>query len=71
MSRHYPKGIPKSSVRPVVPRTSTCMVCRAYVQWFLPYVRTKNSNVRLPDLVYVRLLRVSVWLLFSKGSKCD
>jgi hypothetical protein len=60
MSRHYPKGILKSNVRPVVSRTFACTVCRAYVQWFLPYVRTKNSNVRLPDLVYVHLLRVSV-----------
>jgi hypothetical protein len=35
------------------------------------YVRIIDSSVRLPDLVYVYLLRISVWLLFSKGSKCD
>jgi hypothetical protein len=27
------RGYSKSSVRPVVPHTSTCLVCRAYVQW--------------------------------------
>jgi hypothetical protein len=35
-----------------------------------PVFCTTDSNVRSPDLVYVRLLRVNVWLLFSKGSKC-
>ena len=27
------------------------------------YVRTKNKSVRLPNLAYVRLQRISVWLL--------
>jgi hypothetical protein len=35
------------------------------------YVRTTDRGVRSADLAYVHLLRVSVWLLFSKGSKCD
>jgi hypothetical protein len=34
------------------------------------YVYTANCSVRPLDLVYVYLLRVNVWLLFSKGSKC-
>jgi hypothetical protein len=33
------------------------------------YVSTTDSSVHPPDLAYVHLLRISVWLLFSKGSK--
>jgi hypothetical protein len=69
-SRYYPKGIQKiayvwwSHVRLPVPfagRNSSGP----------PYVCTTDKGVHPTDLVYVRLLRVSVWLLFSKGSKCD
>ena len=31
-----PKGYSKSSVRLVVPRTSACTVCRAYIRWSPP-----------------------------------
>jgi hypothetical protein len=48
-----------------------CTICKAYVRWSPPYVRTKDRGVRPADLAYVRLLRVSVWLIFSKGSKRD
>ena len=34
-------------------------------------VPTKDRGIHPVDLTYVRLLRVSVWLLFSKGSKHD
>ena len=33
------------------------------------YVRVKDRGVCLANLAYVHLLRVSVWLLFSKGLK--
>jgi hypothetical protein len=62
-SRYYPKGIPKSNVCPMVSRTSIVL----FVE------RTSGGPPRTSALLtvaYVRLLRVSVWLLFSKGLKC-
>jgi hypothetical protein len=70
MSRYYPKGIQKvayvwwSHVRPLAQfaeRTSGGPPS---------YVRITDNNVRPLDLVYVCLLRINVWLLFYKGSKC-
>jgi hypothetical protein len=71
MSRYYPKGIPKSSICLVVPRTSVVLFVKRTFGGPLTYVCTTDSSIHLPDLVYIRLLRVGVWLLFSKGSKCD
>jgi hypothetical protein len=48
------RGYLKSSVRLVVPCMSTCTVCRVYVQWSPPYIRTTDSSIRPPDLAYVR-----------------
>jgi hypothetical protein len=48
-----------------------CTIYKAYVRWSPLYVYITDSSVRPSDLVYVHLLRVGVWLLFSKGSKCD
>ena len=70
-SRYYPKGIPKTSVRLVVPRTSAVLFVERMSGGPHLYVRTKDRGVHPVDLAYVRLLSVSVWLLFSKGSKYD
>ena len=64
MSRYYPKGIPKvafvrwSHVRLPV-RLAECTFGVPCL-----YVHAKDRGVRPADLMYVRLLRVSVWLLF-------
>jgi hypothetical protein len=42
LSREYSK----SSVRPMVPRTSTCTVCRAYF-WWSPYIRLHYRQQRM------------------------
>jgi hypothetical protein len=71
MSRYYPKGIPKSSICPVVPYTSVVLFVERISGGPPSYVRTTDSNICPTDLAYICLLRVSVWLLFAKGSKCD
>jgi hypothetical protein len=48
MSRHYPKGILKSSVRLMVPRTSIVRFAERTSGGPSPYVRTKNRSVRPP-----------------------
>jgi hypothetical protein len=58
--RPGPKGITKSSVRLVVPSVVLCVK-----HMFGGHPRTSA----LQTAAYVRLLRVIVWLLFSKGSK--
>jgi hypothetical protein len=58
------KGYSKSSTSPVVRFTECTSSCPP------SYVRTTDRSVRPLDLAYVLLLRISVWLLFSKGSKC-
>jgi hypothetical protein len=70
-SKYYPKGIPKSSIRSVVPCTFVVLFVERTSGGPPLYVRTTDSRVRPPDLAYVRLLRVSVWILFSKGSNHD
>jgi hypothetical protein len=65
MSRYYPKGIPKSSIHLVVPHTSVVLFAERTSDGPPPYVRTIYS-VRLPDLAYVYLLRISVWLCCAK-----
>jgi hypothetical protein len=58
------KGYSKSNIRPLVQfaeRTSGGPPS---------YIRTIDNSVYPPDLAYVYLLRISVWLLFPKGSKC-
>ena len=71
MSRYYPKVIQKvayvrwSHVCPLV------LFAKCTYIGPRPYVLTTDRGVRPADLAYVHLLRVSAWLLFSKGSKCD
>ena len=70
-SKYYSKGIPNvayvrwSHVRPLVRFTER--------MFYGPrlYVRAKDMGVSPAELAYVCLLRVSVWLLFSKGSRGD
>jgi hypothetical protein len=71
MSRYYPKGIPKSSIHLVVPLTSIVLFVKCTSDGPPSYVRTIDRSIRPPNLAYVRLLRVSVWLLFSKGLRRD
>jgi hypothetical protein len=67
---YYPKGIQKVAY---VWWSYVCLLVR-FAECMsggpLTYVRTTDSSVRPPDLAYVRLLRIKVCLLFSKGSKC-
>jgi hypothetical protein len=70
MSRYYLKDTPKSSVRPVVPYTSVVLFVEFTSDGPPPYIHTTDSSVRPSDLAYFHLLRISVRLLFSKGSKC-
>jgi hypothetical protein len=64
MSRYYPKGTPKNSVRPIVPYTFVVLFAK---RTFGGLPRTSA----LQTTAYVYLLRVNVWLLFSKGSRRD
>jgi hypothetical protein len=70
MSRYYLNGIQKvayiqwSHVRPLVGFAKRTFGGPP------SYVHTTDINVRPPDLAYVLLLRINVWLLFPKGSKC-
>jgi hypothetical protein len=59
-----PKGYIKSSVRPVVPRTSGVLFAERTSGGPLSYVCTTDKSVRPLDLAYVRPLWVSVKLLF-------
>jgi hypothetical protein len=59
MSKNYPKGTPKSSIRLVVLHTSIVLFIE-HTSNGSRYVRTTDSNVCLPDLAYVHLLRASV-----------
>jgi hypothetical protein len=63
-SRYYPEGIPKSSIRPVVPRTSGVLFTEHTSGGPPSYVRTIDRSVRPLDLAYICPLRVSVKLLF-------
>jgi hypothetical protein len=56
MSKYYPKGIPKSSIRPVVPRTSGVLFTERTSGRPPSYVRTTDRSVRSLDLAYVRPL---------------
>jgi hypothetical protein len=62
-SRYYPKGIPKSSVRPVVPRTFGELFAERTSGGPPLYVLTTDISVRPLDLAYVRPLWVNVKLL--------
>jgi hypothetical protein len=62
--RYYPKGIPKSSIRPVVPRMSNVLFTERMFGGLPSYVRTTDRSVCSLDLAYVRPLWVSVKLLF-------
>jgi hypothetical protein len=64
MSRYYLKGIPKSSVRPVIPRTSGALLTERTAGGPPLYIRTTDRRVRPLDLAYVRPRWVSVKLLF-------
>jgi hypothetical protein len=64
MSRYYPKGTPKSSIHPMVPLMSIVLFVER-TSGGPPHTST------LQTAAYVRFLRVSVRLLFSKGLKCD
>jgi hypothetical protein len=59
-----PKGYTKSSVRPVVPRTSGVLFAERMSGGPLSYVHTIDKSVRPLDLAYVNPLWVSVKLLF-------
>jgi hypothetical protein len=50
-----PKEYSKSSVHPMVPRTSAYTVCRAYVQWS-PHIRSHYKQQRTSAKPSVRLL---------------
>ena len=69
MSRYYPKGIPKvayvrwSHIRPPVRFAE-----RTFGGPHL-YVYAKDRGICLADLAHVRLLRVNILLLFSKGDQ--
>jgi hypothetical protein len=63
-SRYYAKGIPKSSVHPVVPRKSGVLFTESTSGGPPSYVRTTDRSVRPLDLAYVCPLWVSVKLLF-------
>jgi hypothetical protein len=54
MSRYYLKGIPKSSVHPVVPRTSGVLFTERTSDGPPSYVHTTDRSVRPLDLTYVR-----------------
>jgi hypothetical protein len=58
------RGYSKSSVRPVVPHTSACTVCRAYIQRSSPYVCTTDNSIRPPNLAYI-CLKVQITPLTS------
>jgi hypothetical protein len=60
MSKYYLKGISKSSIRSVVPRTSGVLFAERTSSGPPSYVRTTDSSVRPPSLTYVRPLRISV-----------
>jgi hypothetical protein len=57
-SKYYPNGIPKSSVRLVVPCTSTVQFVERTSSGPPMYVRTRDRGVRPTDLAYVCLLRL-------------
>jgi hypothetical protein len=59
-----PKGYTKSSVRPMVSRTSGVLFTERTSDDPPSYVRTTDKSVRPLDLAYVRPLWVSVKLLF-------
>jgi hypothetical protein len=62
---------PKSNVCMVVSRTSVVLFTERTSGSPPPYIHAIDSNVHSSDLAYVHLMKVSVWLLFSKGSKRD
>jgi hypothetical protein len=53
MSKYYPKGIPKSNVRPVVPRTSDVLFAERTSGGPPSYVHTTDRSIRPLDLAYV------------------
>jgi hypothetical protein len=60
-------SISKSSIHMLVSRTSVVLFIERTSGGPHAYVCVKNSGVRSLSLVYVRLQRISVWLLFAKG----
>jgi hypothetical protein len=53
----------------VVPHTSTILFVKRTSDDLPTYVHTRDRGVRPLDIAYVHLQRVSVWLLFSNGSR--
>jgi hypothetical protein len=69
-SRYYPKGLPKSSVSPVVPRTSSSTVCGAYF-WWSPHVHPHYRQKHMSSRPSVRPPSVGQCLAsIPRGSKC-